>query len=127
MDREHHRRASGSRIRRTHRRRARAWSSVNARDLTLDPADAFQIAHLRVKVAVDMAPLIDTMIEDHDGRLVVVADVVDCWMRLTEEVRAIYDDAGSYCGLSRFVGDYVDEIDCASLSTYPGNPDAVGF
>ncbi|GAA3249913.1 hypothetical protein ACFO1B_39750 [Dactylosporangium siamense] len=81
-----------------------------------------EFAFLCLEAAVDLVPLISTVIEDHDGRVVVTRDVVDCWLALPIAMRAAYDikrlpTAPSFTGrppvpaLSRFVGDYVDVID----------------
>jgi len=89
--------------------------------------DELCIADLRTRVAVDLAPLISTVVEDADSRLVIVADVVDCWLRLPADVRALYDTPKTYAGLPRFVGDYVDGIDCAWVRRHDGDPDEVDY
>jgi hypothetical protein len=98
---------------------------MSAVELQHDALHELDVANLRVRVAVDPVPLIDTMIEDHDGRLLVVVDVVDCWLQLPQDVCAAYDREPSYGGLSRFVGDYVDGVNCAWVARCSGTPDEV--
>ncbi|MEV4135507.1 hypothetical protein AB0J72_25430 [Dactylosporangium sp. NPDC049742] len=73
-------------------------------------------------MAIDLVPLISTVVEDHNGRAVIARDIVDCWLGLPIAVRARYatkrlPTAPDFAGhapvhaLSRFTGDYVDAID----------------
>jgi hypothetical protein len=100
-------------------------SATDTVELIPDVLHELQVGNLHVCVAVDLIPLIDTMIEDHGGRLVVVADVVDCWLRLPHHVRAAYDREPRYGGLSRFVGDYFDDIEHAWPAGQSPSPDEV--
>src|SRR5690242_18886271 len=81
-----------------------------------------EVALLCFEVAVDLAPLISKEIVDHDGRLVIARDVVDCWLELPAFARASYGvrrlpTAAGFDGrvpapeLSRFLGAYVDVVD----------------
>jgi hypothetical protein len=79
------------------------------------PLRELEIATLRTEVAVDLAPLVDDMLEDHDACLLVVHDIVTCWLRLPASVREAYGSWPKHRPLSRFVSDYVDEIDRAWL------------
>ena len=80
------------------------------------PLRELEIATLRTEVAIDLAPLVDDMLENHDGCLLVVHDIVACWLRLPVSVREAYASWPNCRPLSRFVSDYVDEIDRAWLA-----------
>lgn len=85
--------------------------------LTGGALSELEVAHLRTCVAIELIPLIDDMIEDgdSDGRLALVGDVVDCWLRLPQHIRDSYDKELRYGGLSRFVGDYIDVIEAGGF------------
>ncbi|HSW66087.1 MAG TPA: hypothetical protein VLI54_03035 [Bacillota bacterium] len=79
------------------------------------PLWELEVANLRTAAAIDFAPLVDDMLEDHDACLVVVDDIVACWLRLPASVREAYASWPNCRPLSRFVSDYFDEIDRAWL------------
>jgi len=87
-------------------------------------------ARLRADVAVDLIPLIDEMVDDHDVRMVVVNDVTACWLLLPATVRAGYakprydvkprrSDGPDRLPVSWFVHDYVNEVDRAWKAASP--------
>jgi hypothetical protein len=72
-------------------------------------------ALLQVEVAIDVVPLISDVVEDHDDRALVVADIVECWLRLPPSARAAYNSWSPFPGLRWFAGDYTEEVDRASV------------
>ena len=67
-------------------------------------------------VAVDLVPLIDDVVEQHDERAAIVRHVAAQWLALAAHQRAATT-------LSDFVGEYVDRID---RSGYAGHdPDSL--
>ncbi|MEV0131166.1 hypothetical protein AB0H83_22205 [Dactylosporangium sp. NPDC050688] len=73
-------------------------------------------ALLQVQVAIEVVPLIADVVEDHEDRVLVVADIVDCWLRLPQSARAAYDSWSPFSGLRWFAGDYADEVDQLSVA-----------
>ncbi|MFF5230697.1 hypothetical protein [Dactylosporangium sp. NPDC000521] len=78
-------------------------------------SSAIAYALLEVEVAIDVIALIHDVVEDHDDRALVVADIVECWLRLSPKARAEYDSWAPFSGLRWFAGDYTAEVDRASL------------
>jgi hypothetical protein len=84
--------------------------------------DQVRQARLQTEVAIDVVPLIADVVEDHDARRLVVQDIVVCWMLLPSAVQAAYAEPRFTIGplatdepkcpaISRFIDDYVDEVD----------------
>jgi hypothetical protein len=70
-----------------------------------------ELARLRLDVALDVVSLLDRVVEEHEGRSVVVNDIVECWLRLDPAVREQYNGLGVVSGLAAFGGEYVDVVD----------------
>lgn len=75
---------------------------------------------LAAEVAIDLVPLLDSMVESHDARRLVVDDMVECWLRLEPAVRKGYSlqvglaeppDPPVHGLLSCFVEHYVDNVE----------------
>jgi hypothetical protein len=86
------------------------------------PVDGAEVAKLLLEAAVAVAPLIYDTVEDHDDMCTVVADVVDCWLRLPETVREQYASWPHCWAFLRFADTYVEEVDRAWLADNPVGP-----
>jgi hypothetical protein len=70
-----------------------------------------ELANLRTEVAVGIGGLIDGVVEDQEGRSIVVANVVECWTRLESSAREAYHSRPGHSAVSDFGGDYAEEVD----------------
>jgi hypothetical protein len=70
-----------------------------------------EAANLRTAVALEVVPLIDNLVEDLTGRSIVVADIVDCWLRLEPTVHKQYGDTSNVAAsaVGNFAADYANE------------------
>jgi hypothetical protein len=70
-----------------------------------------ETANLRVEAALDVIPLIYRVVEDHHSRMVVITDIVDCWLSLDPAVRKEYErQRARNAPVGRFGADYVDAV-----------------
>lgn len=80
---------------------------------------------LQLDIALSVVPLISDMAEEADERAVVVADIAECWRRLPAAVRQEYGSWPGHPDVTRFAGDYVEEVDRLWLEAPGLEPDTV--
>jgi hypothetical protein len=79
----------------------------------VEAAGELERANLRTEVAVWVTPLVFDMLEDLDRCLLVVDDIVSCWLLLPPSAREPHPSCPNYPPLSRFVSLYFDEVNLA--------------
>jgi hypothetical protein len=68
-------------------------------------------ANLRTEVALYAVPLLHKLVEDHQSRGIVVADIAACWLRLSPEVQQKYQTRSHAVtsAVGQFTCDYFTE------------------